>query len=199
MLLRPGAGGPTARQETVCCTRSSATWSLRCWSAPTAFASPSCGPACRAAVQLEKPLHLTALDYLLARFPGHNEETRLAVESISCPPDHTCGHPLPRVYPKGKLNGAYRLTVYVCHAFCSKKCRRPARTCFAELEARQGGSDMIECLPGAHWPGSAWGCSVLELPASKSTTYFSSYRGHFSASPATKERSLKLASTATDS
>ena len=79
--------------------------------------------------------------------------------------------------------------------------RRPARTCFSELEARQGGSDMIECLPGAHRPGSAWGCSVLELPASKSTTYFSSYRGHFSASPATKERfrSLKLASTATDS
>ena len=34
------------------------------------------------------------------------------------------------------------------------------------------------------WPGSAWGCSVLELPASKSTTYFSSYRGHFSASGA---------------
>jgi hypothetical protein len=33
----------------------------------------------------------------------------------------------------------------------------------------------------------------------QSTTYFSSYRGHFSASPATKERSLKLASTATDS
>ena len=34
--------------------------------------------------------------------------------------NHICGHPLPRVCPKGRLNGAYRLTVYVCHAFCSK-------------------------------------------------------------------------------
>ena len=40
--------------------------------------------------------------------------------ATSCPSDHTCGHPLPRVCPKGRLNGAYRLTVHVCHAFCSK-------------------------------------------------------------------------------
>ena len=24
--------------------------------------------------------------------------------------------------------------------------------------------DLIECLPGAHWPGLGWGCSVLEFP-----------------------------------
>ena len=99
----------------------------------------------------------------------------------------------------GTLNGAYILTVYVCHAFCSKVQATSTDLFCGAGGAPQGGSDMIECLPGAHWPGSAWGCSVLELPASKSTTYFSSYRGHFSASPATKERSLKLASTATDS
>ena len=40
--------------------------------------------------------------------------------SDKLPANHTCGHPLPRVCPKGRLNGAYRLTVHVCHAFCSK-------------------------------------------------------------------------------
>ena len=53
---------------------------------------------------------------------------------------------------------------FTCAMRSAPESRRPARTCCSELEARQGGSDMIECLPGAHWPGSAWGCSVLELP-----------------------------------
>jgi hypothetical protein len=29
-------------------------------------------------------------------------------------------------------------------------CRRPARTCFSELETSKGGSDIIDCLPRAH-------------------------------------------------
>ena len=86
--------------------------------------------------------------------------------ATSCPPDHTCGHPLPQVCPKGRLNGVYRLTVHVCHAFCSRVQATSTALFFgAELETRQGGSHMIECLPGAHRPGSGWGCSVLEFPA----------------------------------
>ena len=50
---------------------------------------------------------------------AHGKHARY-LGATSCPSDHTCGHPLPRVCPKGRLNGAYRLTVYVCHAFCSK-------------------------------------------------------------------------------
>jgi hypothetical protein len=78
VLLHPGAGGPTetvlhqifcdvvlALLERADRLRFAIVWA----------------EACRAVVQLEKPLHLTALDYLLPRFPGHNEETRLAVES----------------------------------------------------------------------------------------------------------------------
>ena len=50
---------------------------------------------------------------------AHGKHARY-LGATSCPSDHTCGCPLPRVCPKGRLNGAYRLTVYVCHAFCSK-------------------------------------------------------------------------------
>ena len=50
---------------------------------------------------------------------AHGKHARY-LGATSCPSDHTCGHPLPRVCPKGRLNGAYRLTVHVCHAFCSR-------------------------------------------------------------------------------
>ena len=81
VLLRPGAGGPTARQETVLHQIFCDVVLALLERADRLRLAIVWAEACRAAVQLEKPLHLTALDYLLARFPGHNEETRLAVES----------------------------------------------------------------------------------------------------------------------
>ena len=129
---------------------------------------------------------------------AHGKHARY-LGATSCPPDHTCGHPLPRVCPKGRLNGAYRLMVHVCHAFCSR--------------VQATSTDLLFGAGGA--PGrlrydrvSTW-CSLaglsLGLLGSRAPRHdlqcrsASSYRGHFSASPATKERSLKLASTATDS
>ena len=37
-----------------------------------------------------------------------------------------------------------------CVLTAPRNCRQPARTCFLELETRNGGSDIIDCLRRAH-------------------------------------------------